>query len=110
MKRAYRCFAILLGLTIAVAPAALAVPAAAMTWHATMSMGTDPGNCCPGANGDHSTCAIICANALAHATLPEQIIPAVLAFPDDIWRPGPLALSDHPRPPDPPPPKSPVLS
>jgi len=109
MKRAHRCLALLLGLMVAITPAALAVPATAMTLHMAMSGDANSGDCCPGTNGDHSVCAMICANALSHATMPGQIEPVVLALQDDLWRPGALALPDHPHPPDLPPPKSVTL-
>jgi len=106
MKRAHRCLALLLGLMVAITPAALAVPATAMTLHMAMSGDANSGDCCPGTNGDHSVCAMICVNALSPAAMPDQISPVVPAFHDDVWQPGSLALPDHPRAPDPPPPKS----
>jgi hypothetical protein len=101
------CIALLLGLVIAIAPAAFAVPATAMTLQ--MSMSSDDGcadcDCCPKAKADHSVCPLICTNALSYADVPEQLHIVFIAFSVEHRLKVSLALPDHISSPDPPPPK-----
>ena len=109
MLRANRCLSLLLGFMVAIAPAVLAVPATAMTLQMSMSGDAGSGDCCPGAKADGAACPMICANALSHATMPAPVSLVFQAFGKELWRSAFLPLPDHPRPPDPPPPKSATL-
>lgn len=69
-----RLSALVLGLWIALAPAVIAVPAAAMTTQASMSddVGEDGCDACLDMDVDQGLCAFVCASAAFVALAPES--------------------------------------
>jgi hypothetical protein len=70
---ANRILALFLGVWIALAPAAFAMPAAAMTVQTSMSGDAWAGgyDCCPEGDMERGPCALMCFNATLLATVPE---------------------------------------
>ena len=111
-----RIIVLFLGLWVALAPAVIAVPTAAMTMQMSMSDEGDKSNdtgdtgsgCCdgcPDADTDRNVCASKCLNIVSLAIIAGlgKLDPA--AFHDDQWTARDLILSGRSSAPDPAPPK-----
>jgi len=101
-----RILALFFGLWLTLAPAIIAVPAAAMTFPMSTCDDAGTGGCdaCPDAKADREVCAFICLSA-AQFTLPAEKFRLDAVFGDVHWRGNGPPPSGRLSTPDPAPPK-----
>lgn len=105
-----RIVALCLGLWLALAPAVILGPAAAMTIQMGLSdTATGTPDCCPGGEQGRDACAPACMSTIPLTILPKQDALSLFVMRDRPALQGGVAVLGHVAAPDPPPPKTFIL-